>query len=69
MVNQLLDDLNAPAAAKTELLHKLAGTCANFGLARLAARCRALEKVDTPVDDKQLAQLRDLYRHSLEALG
>jgi len=57
---QLLDALAASDSAHPEQLHKLAGTCANFGLSALCARARELEKVATPVDDEQLTQLRDL---------
>ncbi|MFC6668770.1 Hpt domain-containing protein [Marinobacterium aestuariivivens] len=66
---QLLEALEAADTNHPELLHKLAGTCANFGLAALSARARALEKAAMPIGAEQLAQLRALYRRSLEAIG
>ncbi|MCP8686466.1 AAA family ATPase [Marinobacterium sedimentorum] len=65
---QLLDALETSDTAHPEQLHKLAGTCANFGLSALCARARELEKSAALVEAEQLAQLRELYRRSLEAL-
>ncbi|NVK44223.1 MAG: AAA family ATPase [Oceanospirillaceae bacterium] len=66
---QLLDGLENNDSGHADALHKLAGTCANFGLAALSARARELEKATTPVDTEQLSQLRELYRRSLDAIG
>ncbi|GGO79285.1 hypothetical protein GCM10011348_13190 [Marinobacterium nitratireducens] len=65
---QLLEALSEPGTDHGEALHKLAGTCANFGLAALCARVRELEETAAPVDAEQLGQLRELFRRSLEAL-
>jgi HPt (histidine-containing phosphotransfer) domain-containing protein len=45
---QLLAALEASDAGHPELLHRLAGTCASFGLSALSVRVRELEKAAAP---------------------
>lgn len=66
--DSLLTELAETDADQPALLHKLAGTCANFGLVAAAARCRELERSGPPCDSAAQQALRQLYERSIAAL-
>jgi PAS domain S-box-containing protein len=62
---------SADTRARRELLHKLAGTCANFGLSAAARLCRELEAAGEDVTDldSRFDALGAVVADSLAALG